>query len=204
MLWTFYKSLFRKEPDTSVKLDSDFWEEDEKVSSVENELLEAPFTEEEVKVALFGSYADGAPRPNGLPFLFYQVLWEIIKSNLMNLVTLFESSKLNLDRINYAMITLIPTEPEAKNLKKFRPISLINCSFKLLNNWFLGVADRLIASNQTVFIKGRYILESVVAGHEIIHEVHKQKDAGVILKLDYEKAYDRVSWSFLEDIYAWV
>ena len=60
MLWTFYKSLFRKEPDTSVKLDSDFWEEDEKVSSVENELLEAPFIEEEVKVALFGSYADGA------------------------------------------------------------------------------------------------------------------------------------------------
>jgi len=68
----------------------------------------------------------------------------------------------------------------------------------------IGVADRLIASNQTAFIKGRYILESVVAAHEIIHEVHKQKDAGVILKLDYEKAYDRVSWSFLEDIYAWV
>ena len=115
----------------------------------------------------------------------------------MNLLTLFESSKLNLDRINYAMITLIPTEPEAKNLKKFRPISLINCSFKLfsklLNNRLIGVADRLIASNQTVFIKGRYILESVVAAHEVIHEVHKQKDAGVILKLDYEKAYDRVS-----------
>jgi len=197
MLWTFYKSLFRKEPDTSVKLDSDFWEEDEKVSSVENELLEAPFIEEEVKVALFGSYADGAPGPDGLLFLFYQVFWETIKSDLMNLVTLFESSKLNLDRINYAMITLIPTEPEAKNLKKFRPISLINCSFKLfsklLNNRLIGVADRLIASNQTVFIKGRYILESVVAAHEIIHEVRKQKDAGVILKLDYEKAYDRVS-----------
>ena len=56
----FYKSLFGKEPDTSIKLDADFWEEDEKVSSMENELLEAPFTEEEVKVALFGSYADGA------------------------------------------------------------------------------------------------------------------------------------------------
>jgi hypothetical protein len=60
----------------------------------------------------------------------------------------------------------------------------------------IGVVDRLIASNQTAFIKCRYILESVVAAHEIIHEVHKQKDAGVILKLDYEKAYDRVSWSF--------
>jgi len=53
---------------------------------------------------------------------------------------------------------------------------------------------------QTAFIKGRFILESVVAAHEIIHEVHKRKQEGVVLKLDYEKAYDRVSWSFLEEM----
>jgi len=74
---------------------------------------------------------------------------------------------------------LIPKEPEAKVLKKFRPISLINCSFKifskLLNNRMVRVADRLVATNQTAFIKGRFILEIVVAAHEIIHEVHKQK-----------------------------
>lgn len=102
------------------------------------------------------------------------------------------------------MITLIPKEPEAKSLKKFRPISLLNCSFKIfgkmLNNRLITVADRLIASNQTTFIKGRYILESVVAAHELIHEVHRSKELGFILKLDYEKAYDRVSWSFLIDM----
>jgi hypothetical protein len=101
------------------------------------------------------------------------------------------------------MITLIPKEPDAKVLKKFRPISLINCSFKifskLLNNRMIKVADRLVASNQTAFITGRFILESVVAAHKIIHEIHK-KEEGVVLKLDYEKAYDRVSWSFLEEI----
>lgn len=58
---------------------------------------------------------------------------------------MFEHDKLNLDRLNYAMITLIPKEPEAKNLKKkIRPISLINCSFKifakLLNNRLIKVA----------------------------------------------------------------
>ena len=69
----------------------------------------------------------------------------------------------------------------------------------MLNNRLVVVADRLIASNQTAFIKGRYILESVVAAHEIIHEIHRNKEEGIMLKLDYEKAYDRVSWSFLED-----
>jgi hypothetical protein len=102
------------------------------------------------------------------------------------------------------MITLLPKEPEAKTLKKYRPISLINCSFdifsKLLNTRLVNVANRLIASNQTAFIKGRYILESVVAAHEIIHDIHRKKESGVVLKLDYEKAYDRVSWSFLGDM----
>ena len=39
-----------------------------------------------------------------------------------------------------------------------------------------------------------------MAAHEIIHEIARKKDSGVILKLDYEKAYDRVSWDFLEEM----
>jgi len=45
---------------------------------------------------------------------------------------------------------------------------------------------------------GRYILEGVVILHEAIHELHKKKMNGVILKLDFEKAYDKVNWSFLQ------
>ena len=97
----------------------------------------------------------------------------------MALFKAFEKNNLDLERLNYAMITLIPKEPEAKHLKKFRPISLINYSFKIfakaLNNRLIRVADRLIASNQTTFIKGRFILNSVVAAHEIIHEVSRKK-----------------------------
>jgi hypothetical protein len=51
-----------------------------------------------------------------------------------------------------------------------------------------------------VFIKGRYIIESVVTAHEIIHSVHQSEEPGVVLKLDYEKAYDKVNWNFLLDV----
>jgi hypothetical protein len=71
---SFYKTLFGKEEDAGVSLNEDFWEESEKVSEDENVLLEAPFSEEEVKEAVFGSYAEGAPGPDGFYFLFYQVL----------------------------------------------------------------------------------------------------------------------------------
>jgi hypothetical protein len=70
----------------------------------------------------------------------------------------------------------------------------------VLTNRISKVADRLVASNQTTFIKGRYILESVGTAHEIIHSVHKSKQQCFILKLDYEKAYDKVNWNFLLEV----
>jgi hypothetical protein len=46
---------------------------------------------------------------------------------------------------------------------------------------------------------GRYILEGVVILHDSIHEMHRKK-RGVILKLDFEKAYDKVKWPFLQQV----
>jgi hypothetical protein len=60
-----------------------------------------------------------------------------------------------------------------------------------------GISGFLISQNQTIFLKGMYILESVVAAHEIIHDVAYSDQSGFVFKLDYEKAYDRVDRSFL-------
>jgi hypothetical protein len=51
-----------------------------------------------------------------------------------------------------------------------------------------------------VFIKGRLILESVVGAQDLIHVVHSRGDSALALKLDYEKACDRVDWNFLDDM----
>jgi hypothetical protein len=91
-------------------------------------------------------------------------------------------------------------------MKKFRPISLINCIFKkkskVLTNRLGLVSDFLIAPNQAAFIRGRYILESVVTAHEVLHSVVHSKSKGVVLKLDYEKAFDRVNLVFLDKLLA--
>jgi hypothetical protein len=47
-------------------------------------------------------------------------------------------------------------------------------------------------------MQGRNILDGVVTLHETVHELHSKKLNGVILKLDFEKAYDKVKWFFLE------
>jgi hypothetical protein len=69
----------------------------------------------------------------------------------------FHRDKLDLYRLNFALITIIPKDNDARIMNKFRPISLLNYSYKIftkvLTNRIGLVADRLIASNQTTFIK---------------------------------------------------
>jgi hypothetical protein len=47
---------------------------------------------------------------------------------------------------------------------------------------------------------GRHILEGVVVLHETIHELHSKKLDGVLFKIDFEKAYDKVKWPFLQQV----
>jgi len=46
-------------------------------------------------------------------------------------------------------------------------------------------------------MKGRNIMSNVMSLHEILHETKRKKQLGIILKLDFEEAYDKVNWNFL-------
>lgn len=112
----------------------------------------------------------------------------------------FHRGELSLYRLNFAMLTLIPKIDNVDSMKFFRSTSLINCSFKIFSKLLtfrLGkVCTRLVATTQSAFIKGRYILESVVVAHQLVHSINTSHQPGMLLKLDYEKAYDRVNWCF--------
>jgi hypothetical protein len=196
--------LFKAEERPNINISMDFFSEEDKASQGENEILEARFSVEEIKKAVFESYADGAPDPDGIPFMFYQNFWEVIKVDILEMFDDLYKGELDLYRLNFALITVIPKEKDARIMNKFRPISLLNCSYKIftkvLTNRIGGVVDRLIESNQAAFTKGRFILESVVITHEVLHSVYHAKQRGFVLKLDYEKAYDKVNWFFLLDI----
>lgn len=129
----FYKNLFGYENKHNICLGPSFWEESDLVTQEENDQLEKNFSEEEIKEAIFGSYAHGAPGPDGLSFLFYQTFWEVIKTDFMALVRDFEEGKLDIHRLNFALIVLIPKEPDAREMKNFRPISLSNCGINFFS-----------------------------------------------------------------------
>jgi hypothetical protein len=58
------------------------------------------------------------------------------------------------------------------------------------------VADRVVCPSQTAFMHRRNILDGLAILYEIVHELHNKKLKEVILKIDFEKAYDKVKWSF--------
>jgi hypothetical protein len=143
-----------------------------------------------------------APGPDGFPAEFYQTFWDTIKSDLLDLFCCLHAGQLQLFRLNFSEIVLLPKVNEAEQIQQYRPICLLNVSFKIfmkvatlrLNT----VADHVVRPSQTAFMQGRNILDGVVTLHETVHELHSRKLNGVILKLDFEKAYDKVKWSFLQ------
>ena len=60
-------------------------------------------------------------------------------------------------------------------------------------------AAKLIHNTRTAFMKGRNITSGIMCLHEIMHETKRRKEVGVFFKIDFEKAYDKVSWKLIFD-----
>jgi hypothetical protein len=111
--------------------------------------------------------------------------------------------KIDLTRINYGIITLIPKGDDADRIQKFTPICLLQVMFKIFNKTLTvrgaPVMEKLLSQCQTAFIKGRYITDGVMLLQEVLRESKFRKYQGVVLKIDFEKAYDKVNWNLLFD-----
>ena len=112
--------------------------------------------------------------------------------------------RLNLSRLNYGVISLLPKIKDANSILQYRPICVLNVMFKAITKAltlrFTPLARQVISSLQTGFIPGRYILDGCVILHEVLHELKTSHSEGILLQLDFEKAYDRVQWPFLAEV----
>jgi hypothetical protein len=197
----YYKQLFGHGEGNKMQLADSIWSAEEKLSEEDNRVLLEPFTEEEVHLALKMMVKNIAPGPDGAPVEFYQACWPLVKHDIMSLFNDWQTGVLNLYRLNFGMIILLQKTPEADVIRKYRPICLLQVLYKLLTKVATlrvePFMDKLISPCQTAFIKGRNIINGVMSLHEILHEAKRKKQQGIVLKLDFEKAYDKVDWEYL-------
>jgi hypothetical protein len=149
-----------------------------------------------VQEVIFDMEHNKTPSPYGFPAEFYHKFWNTIKGDLMQMFHDLYTGDLSLFSLNFGVITLIPKVQEANVIQQYRSICLLNTSFKIFTkvaaNRLNSVADHVISPTQTTFMRGRNILEGVVILHETVHELHRKKQSGVVLKIDFKNAYDKV------------
>ena len=128
----------------------DAWETNGRLSTKERDELVLPFTEEEITKALKEMKNNTAPGPDGLSIEFYKAFWANIKHLFVEMFSKPYDDELELRRINYGLIWLIPKTTEANTIKPCRPLCCMlgmddyKLHTKVLTNRLTKVADKII------------------------------------------------------------
>ncbi len=172
------------------------------LSDLEADLCEGKVTEDECNAVVKNLSKNKAPGYDGLPSEFYQVLWPYIKSLLVKSFNeAFDEGELS-ESHKYIIISLIFKKGDRKLLKNYRPISLSNVDYKILAfilaNRLHKVISSLISPEQTSYIKERYIGQNVRFLIDVIEYAKSNNKTGILLFLDFEKAFDSIDWDFID------
>nr|XP_027103123.1 uncharacterized protein LOC113724413 [Coffea arabica] len=172
------------------------------VSPADNDMLSALPDMAELKGVVFALDIDSAPGPDGFGAGFYQACWDIIQCDLLEAVQAFFQGMRLPRSFTSTSIILLPKIAGAMQWKDFCPISLCNvCSkiiSKLVSDWLGRVLPALVSPWQTGFVPGRGITDNILLTQELVADLDRRlRHPNLMLKLDIEKAYDRVEWPFL-------
>ena len=163
--------------------------------------LSQPLSEPELHAAACALAKDKAPGPDGIAINFFTSFWQIIGVDFHQMVLNSLCSGRFPPGVTSGLITLIPKGGDLKQLTNWRPITLLNVSYKIyakaLQLRLQEPLAEIVSPDQSAYLRNRFILDNILLTHETISWARKSQQESIFLKLDFSKAFDRVNWQFL-------
>ncbi|GJT49873.1 putative reverse transcriptase domain-containing protein [Tanacetum coccineum] len=133
-----------------------------------------------ILVSFFSMGDDKAPGPDGFTVAFFKKAWDVVGSNITCAVWDFFSNGKLLKELNHSIISLIP---------------------KIIANRVKEGLSDIVSINQSAFVPGHRISDNIFLTQELMRNYHRRRGPPrCAFKVDIQKAYDTVDWSFLETI----
>ena len=209
---TFYKNLYSSKINNDENpLNNKIIFEDKNVNTLnkeEQDECEGEITARECLESLKSMEHNKTPGTDGLPAEFYKTFWSDINEPLVNALNYsYKIGKLSVTQ-KRGIIKLIPKkDTELYFIQNWRPLSLLNTDYKIAAKSIASRIKRflpkLIDSDQTGFIKERFIGENIRLIDSLITYTASKNIPGLLLFLDFEKAFDTLEWSFMKKTLEW-
>jgi hypothetical protein len=174
-----------------------------KLSEEEAVLLEGKITLQEASKTLQKMKANKSPGSDGFSTEFFKVFWKYLGFFVVRSINYaYDNDNMSITQ-RHGIITLLPKGDKPRQfLRNWRPITLLNTIYKIatgtIANRIKNFLDKLINSDQTGFISNRYIGENIRLIYDIMQYTEENDISGLLLLIDFEKAFDTVSWNFMQ------
>lgn len=147
-----------------------------------------------------------SPSLYGMNHVFFQKNWHIKSKSVIETVLRIQNSGQVPNEL-IILVAMISKRKQAVRVWKFRPINLCNMVYKLVStvvaNRLKLVLPHVMSYSQSAFVPRRQITDNVLVAYELVHFLRrkrKRKQGFMSIKLDINKAYDQVEWSYLDRV----
>ena len=203
-VFNFYDKLYSSNESNikNVDLDKKLKPENNKLSEDQASNLEGPISLKEAASYLFKMKNNKSPGSSGFTTEFYKFFWKDLGYFLVNSINYAFKIKEMSSTQKEGVITCIPKgDKPRKFLKNWRPISLLNISYKIatgcIANRIKSILPFLINEDQSGFMSDRSTSDNIRLVYDVLEQALLQKKPGMLLLIDFEKAFDTVAWSFI-------
>ena len=165
---------------------------------------EGPLTLAEASEALRLSNRNKSPGPDGLTVEFYAYFWDKLGETLVHVFNQSLDYGELPDSMKASVTRLVHKKDDKRDLKNWRPISLLNVDYKICSKAIslrlAKVLSSIVDPDQTCSIPGRSIFSNLTLLRDTLAFIERTNEAGILLSLDQEKAFDRVDRTFLSNL----